>query len=265
MHFLLLLALSAPVWAATFEVPKEIRDPGSIKLEGTPGANQKEFYEICWLPRDKDRRLIKEGMKNCTKHKLGEEIFVPAGTYSVRYESTSTVAEVLDKQVLLNVLPLELTKVDGTFTFAIYRDFLNSEEQRKSLMLETFVGLSTDLMPDDNYCSDRMDDVGKNYCAKVKTLKDPSELAQFWNFEPDWRVKVKKGYNTGKTVKVAKNGYTYEEYIYSVKFRDDDYGSYFKVGSGKDGEFISVFPGVYAAYIRSAGHNSATQTSIVVK
>jgi hypothetical protein len=266
MHFLLLLVISFPTWAATFEVPKEIRDPGSIKLEGTPGANQKEFYEICYLPKEKDNRFVKAGKTKCTTHKLGDEIFVPAGTYSVRYESTSTVADVQDKQVLLKVLPLELTKVDGTFTFSLYRDFENSDEQRKLLMLETFVGLFYTVWPDASYCDDvRMDDIGKSYCAKLKSLKDPSEFAQFWKFGPDGFVKVKSLYNTGKTVKVTdKDGDTYERDIYSVKFKDDT-GNYFRVGSGKDGEFISVFPGVYSAYIRSAGHHSATQPNIVVK
>lgn len=259
MYFLLALAIAFPsAFAAVIEVPADIRDPGSIKLEGTPGANQKDDFEICYLSRDKDGRLASNGMARCSKHKLGEDVHAKAGTYLVKYEGMSTVAEVKDQQVPLKLIPLELTKINGTYSFSLYRDLENSEENKSQLAVEIFVGEQSNLRPSLDRCGKdyKLDNEGKNHCSRLSAVKAPADLLQFLKFGPSGSVYFKGVYNTEKVVG--------DDYLYSAKFNEKP-DAYLRVAVGKDGDFVSVLPGVYSAYFWSATYHSTTQPNIIVK
>ncbi|MGZ3721337.1 MAG: hypothetical protein ACXVA9_00320 [Bdellovibrionales bacterium] len=253
--------LSISAHALDIPVPNEIRDPGAIKLIGTPGKNQKDDYQICAVAREKNGQLKKSGVDNCTAHKINEEVHLPAGTYVLSYSGLKTFAEVQTSIVTISLLPLLVDKIDGTFTYNLYVDVQVTEEQNKILDL-MWIGAASQGLALSNYRCDKdsnytLDATAKGLCALYRSVKSPADLKSTLKFTDHGQVYSKQILQTEK--ETPDNGY-----VYTAGFSDST-DVYYYVGSGSDGDTVAVFPGTYAASFKSSGGHVNYQTNIVIK
>jgi hypothetical protein len=183
---------------------------------------------------------------NCKKGQLNVSTAVGAGTYGLLYANSFTVVEVLVKsETVISLAKLNIPKVDGTYSFHAFVDLTNSGEQDKQLAKLWITSQSMkfserNIATLDQLCRVRgLDSQAVAACkawhtGKYQSLQGPavkftdnaSFLALAWSFLPS-------------PLRVGD-----EESSFENQGRVN-------VGSGFDGDFISVFPGVYGIEFQS--------------
>lgn len=210
---------------------------------------------------------MRRGLETCSHHDLGREVRLPAGTYRVAYERTATLISVADEpvEIVLSQLPLE--KIDGSYRFYLYRDVENEEEKNK-IAMEYWLGLDNRLAPNinlDYVCGKNpgafRDRAAEDLCQKLTRPNGPNDLKATLFFKPEGLVEHNDFQYLSETY--DHKGLVTSKAHYTVK-RDGLTETYL-VGSGFDGDFISVFPGTYAARIVSSGGHASYQKNIRVE
>jgi hypothetical protein len=246
-------AISPQLLDTIVNVPGEIQDQETITVRGVPGAGQSSYQvRFCRFERGRQGLPMINSLDDCSNHALGEAVHLSVGSYYVSYESGSHQGSSTEvdlgsgEQRTLSLAKLEVPKVDGSYSFTLYVDVTNAQEKDK-FALEKWI------------TNDRFqgEDCRVDAAYYPKTKRD----CLAWKGE-NYRALIGTDFRT-----------TNAAYIDPL----DNYGTFaterggtdsvyrLLVGSGHDGDFVSVFPGVYGMTFTSAGRHSTNTLGIIAK
>ncbi len=201
-------------------VPLPLKQFGQLTVVGTPGAGQRDTFKISRCQKAADGSLAKFGCVEVKDGSLNERISLSVGTYRIEYsQMTSRPVEIRNGQTSYIALKkLVVPKIDGSYSFNVFKDFTNREEQDRKVQ--------NDWSEADRKAS------FTHYCFSAENKKNAR--CKGWESN-DLRI-FRDGYVFGA------NG----DYGYYIL----DGGLLIQVGrlyviDPKDGEFVSVLPGVY--------------------
>ena len=262
----------------TVPVPEPIKkSPAGVTVVGQPGAGQAATFAIIPLSVDKKGRFKKHTLETAPTQKfnLGQEAILPAGKYMVSYWGSFNVVEIAaGEHKIMNLLKLNIPKVDGTYKFNAYWDLTSKEEQKKVVLYAwiqpeqslTFSYQTTDRwghvenswdesVSVDELCrtSDLMP-LTKKYCSAYRGDNYEALIGTAYRFQKD-------GNYTGLSTNWSR------ESGGPASVTDEQFqpASRVALGSGSDGDFVSLLAGTYILEITNLAGEKSTKMGIILK
>ncbi|MGZ3694296.1 MAG: hypothetical protein ACXWQO_08935 [Bdellovibrionota bacterium] len=259
--------ISAKLFDTILQVPKEIQDVGSITVVGERGSAHKDlFLAICQMALDKREEPVLNSLGSCTGHKLGEEVHLPAGAYFLyfgisnpfdteRADAANTHWAVKlgeGEKKIITLAKLEIPKIDGSYSFQVFKDFTTRREQEKYALKSWILNAPSFEAPCSGYTQ------GKHAVADCLAWKGKN-----------YRTLIGTEFRFTKTGAVDELVWAADTdaYFSSASKEDGELASVQRqrVGYGHDGDFILVFPGTYIVTFTSSGGHSTERYGVEVK
>jgi hypothetical protein len=206
-------------------VPNSLQSYGKLIVRGTPGAGQKEGV---WIGKCE---LLPNGIPKASSCKaleglsttLNKELSLPSGHYLVSYSNTtySNLVEVKkDKVITLQLRKIKVPHYNGGIEFDVFSDLSHPVEQEKVLFVTWSAGNLQAACDSTGEKDERLRWPSASLaCDVIKTGDYRSIRGAYADFTADGKVRPLIGNNR-------------QPFFWSVV-------------DPKDGDFVSVFPGVY--------------------
>lgn len=209
-------------------VPGQISSYGQLQVIGTPGAGQGKTFYYSRCERGRDGRPVRFSCKDGQERNLNERISLPGGYYKVFYSGSqySELLEVKKNQLqVVELKKIQIPRVNGKFAVQIFRDLTDRSEQEKVLW-DVFTTASNQA-DFGSSCEDSSPEI-KAACAAYRSGDYHNLLGPGIRFGEDGSWSAARFFGDGSFDRFKNRG------RYMVT--DDGIA---------DGDFISVFSGVY--------------------